>query len=172
MNDAMKGGTVNTVLQYINTISRGFWFVSFATLVLMMLLTATDVFGRYFFKHPVRDALELTELLQVITVAAGLGYTQKLKGHIAVDLLTNQLPQSWQKGCEAFGNLICLMLFALFSWQAFNGALMEWNNGVTVGSYEIPVWPFYGFLAMGCLVTFLSFLSDLLTLFIPEEITK
>ena len=59
----------------------------------MMVLTAFDVFGRYFLNRPIRGALELTEFLLVIAVSAGFAYTQTTNGHISVELFVMRLPE-------------------------------------------------------------------------------
>jgi len=164
MGPSDSNPVVRSITRYIELIAHGMWLLSYVGLVLMMLLTTVDVFGRYCLKHPVRDGLEMTQFLLVVTVASAMGFTQILKGHISVNLVTRKLPQSWRNGCEALGNLICLVLFALFSWQAAIGAREKHGNGITTGSYDLPLWPFYAFLALGCCVTSLAFLSDLLKL--------
>ncbi|MFV0438278.1 MAG: TRAP transporter small permease [Desulfopila sp.] len=169
MNAPKTTRAVLRITRCLDSIAHKLWLLSYVALTLMMLLTTADVVGRYFFKSPVRDGLEMTEFLLVVTVASAMGFTQTLKGHIAVDLLTDRLSTSQQKGCEALGHGICLALFALFSWQAISGAQEKWHNGVTIGSYGLPLWPFYVLLALGCCVASLSFLADALKLCFLKE---
>jgi len=128
----------------------------------MMFLTCLDVFGRYFFRNPVRDALEFTEFLLVLTVSSGIAYTQTVKGHIVVDLIVARLPRFARKVVCAFGHLISLILYILITWQCIIGAMNRWRHSIVTGSYELPLWPFHAFLALGCAVTCLVFLADLL----------
>lgn len=169
MDNSLFGRVAAAISGCIDYMTHKLWLLSFVSLFLMMLLTTVDVFGRYFFKHPVRDALEITQFLLVVTVASAMGYTQILKGHIVVDLVTANFSPGRRKVFTASGNLLCLLLFVLFSWQAYRGAVNNWTNGITIGSYDLPQWPFYAFLAFGCLVASLAFFSDLLKLFLSED---
>jgi TRAP-type C4-dicarboxylate transport system permease small subunit len=97
-------------------------------------------------------------------VAAGFAYTQTKDGHISVELIVSKLPLRYQKVFYGFGNVICLLLYALITWQSFKGGQTQWRNSVTSGAFEIPLWPFYFFLSLGCAVFCLVFLSDILKL--------
>ena len=137
-------------------------------IMVMMFLTAFDVCGRYFLNRPIHGALELTEILMVMTVAAGFAYTQKKKGHISVELFVSRLPLKFQKVIHGFDHVICLGLYILITWQCVKGGLVQWRNSVTSGGIEIPLWPFYYFLALGSGILCLVFLADILKLFHVE----
>ena len=143
-------------------------WICVTALMAMMTLTAFDVCGRYFLNRPIRGALELTEFLLVISVAAGFAYTQTKNGHISVELVVSRLPLRYQKVIYGFGYVIALVLYALITWQCVKGGQTQWRNSVTSGAFEIPLWPFYFFLALGCAVFCLVFLSDILKLFRRE----
>lgn len=66
----------------------------FAALILlgMMLLTLADVIGRSGFNNPVPGAFELTELLLLAVVFAGLPQTCRTNDHISVSILIDGLP--------------------------------------------------------------------------------
>ncbi|MFC1815399.1 TRAP transporter small permease [Thermodesulfobacteriota bacterium] len=140
-----------------------------ASLLAMMFLTAVDVCGRYLLNKPIRGALELTEFLLVITVAAGLAYTQVSKRHVSVDLVVSRLPGAIQKMMQAISHTICLVMYALISWQGIKGGQNQWRHGITSGAFEIPLWPFYFFLAFGCGILCLVYLADLLKLISPQK---
>ena len=151
------------------SLSRFSMWICVTALMGMMVLTAFDVFGRYFLNRPIRGALELTEFLLVIAVASGFAYTQTTNGHISVELFVMRLPRRYQKVVYGFGYVVCLGLYVLITWQAVKGGQTQWRNAVTSGAFEIPLWPFYFILALGCGVFCLVFLADLLKLFRDEE---
>jgi len=152
-----------------DAVARWIMWICVTSIMVMMLLTALDVCGRYFLNNPIRGALEITEILMVMTVAAGFAYTQKKKAHISVELFVGRLPPAYRRVIDGFDHVICLALYALITWQAIRGGLIQWRNSVTSGAIEIPLWPFYFFLALGCGVLCLVFLADILTLFHGED---
>ena len=142
--------------------ARWIMWLCVVSLMLMMLVTAIDVIGRYFFNSPIPGALEFTELLLVVLVASGLAYTQTSGGHIEVDLLVARFPSWLRKYVLAGDMLICMILYALISWQAVDGGLSQMRSTVESGAFGLPLWPFYFFLSLGCAITCLVFLADLL----------
>ena len=158
----------NLLIKAGDSITRvGMWICTTA-IIAMMILTAFDVCGRYFLNKPIRGALEFTEFLLVIAVATGFAYTQKVKGHISVELFTARLPLRYQKFIEGFGYFICLGLYILITWQCVVGGQTQWINQVTSGAFEIPLWPFYFFLALGTAILCLVYLADIIKLFRGE----
>ena len=157
------------IIMTSDAVTRWITWICVSSIMLMMFLTALDVCGRYFLNRPIRGALELTEILMVMTVAAGFAYTQKMKGHISVELFTARLPLKYQKVIYGFDYFICLFLYLLITWQCVKGGLVQWRSSVTSGAIEIPLWPFYFFLALGSCVLCLAFLADILKLLRGED---
>jgi TRAP-type C4-dicarboxylate transport system permease small subunit len=135
----------------------------------MIVLTVSDVFGRYLLNQPIDGAYELTEFLLVITVAAGLAFTQVSKRHISVEFVTSQLPPRAQKWIGCFSSSICLGIYVLIAWQSVEGARVQYQHGIYSVAFGLPKWPFYIFLALGCGVLCLVFLSDLMQLVSGKE---
>ena len=135
----------------------------------MMVLTVSDVFGRYVLSQPIDGAYELTEFLLVMTVAAGLAFTQVSKRHISVEFVSAQLPPSARKWIGCFSSCICLGIYVLIAWQAVEGAKVQYRHSIYSVAFGLPFWPFYLFLALGCGVLCLVFLADLMKLLSGKE---
>jgi TRAP-type C4-dicarboxylate transport system permease small subunit len=58
-----------------------------AILLLMMLLTVVDVVARYVFSRPVRGAFEVTELMLVVLIFAGLPLVSFSEEHAVMDFI-------------------------------------------------------------------------------------
>ena len=150
------------IIMISEAVTRRIMWICVISIMIMMFLTAFDVCGRYFLNKPIQGALEVTEILMVMMVAAGFAYTQKKKGHISVELFVARLPLRVQKVIYVFDHCVCLGLYILITWQCAKGGLVQWRNSVTSGGIEIPLWPFYYFLALGSGVLCLAFLCDIL----------
>ena len=88
-------------------------------LLIMMMLTVSDVVGRYFFNRPMQGTNELTGLLLVCVAASALAYSQIKKGHIRVDLISGRLSPKGQMILDVIAYLFCLFGAALITWQTF-----------------------------------------------------
>ena len=122
------------------------------SLILLMLLTAGDVIGRDVLGRPVPGTVELSQYLLAVFALLGLAYTQQVKGHVTVSVLTSRLPVSGQLLLTLVSSLLGLGLFGLLAWQG-------WVVGVeerTVSDIlRLPQLPFRLLVAVaGCLVCF------------------
>ena len=70
--------SLDTVLGYA---SRVLNIIGVTCLVLMMLLTVSDVFMRYVFTQPIKGSVELTEYLMAVVGFFGLAWCAIKKGH-------------------------------------------------------------------------------------------
>jgi TRAP-type C4-dicarboxylate transport system permease small subunit len=145
-------------------IARSLMWIVLVLILAMMVLTVSDVCGRYFLKEPIRGAFEITEFMLILTVASGLAYTQVTKRHIFVEFMVSRLGLRIRRVTQGIGYIICLGIYVLITWQGVRGGLNQWRNMVTSGAFSIPLWPFYFFLAFGCSILCLIFLTDLLKL--------
>ena len=62
-----------------------------AILLAMMLLTVVDVVARYVFSRPVRGAFEITELMLVVLIFAGLPLVSFSDEHAVMDFIDRVL---------------------------------------------------------------------------------
>lgn len=67
--------------------------VAAAVLFALMVLTCTDVIGRYFLAQPVYGAFEITEMLLAALIFAGLPLVTLRNEHITVDVLDAVTPE-------------------------------------------------------------------------------
>ena len=121
------------------------WFNTLAMviIVVMMLMVVTDVVGRYLFNSPLPGALEITELLMVGTVYLALAYTQFVKAHISIDLLTTRYSQRNRLMVETISLFVLLAFFSLLVWQGGNMAWHSWQiKEIAMGpAARISVYP-------------------------------
>ena len=76
-----------------------------AILLAMMLLTVVDVVARYVFSRPVRGAFEITELMLVVLIFAGLPLVSFSDEHAVMDFIDRVLGPRTQRAlvaCTAF----------------------------------------------------------------------
>ena len=79
----------------IQTTTRALGYVGMAVIVPMMLLISADATGRDLLSRPVPGAFEISSLMLSVFVLLGLAYTQQMKGHVRVTMLTDRLPARW-----------------------------------------------------------------------------
>lgn len=137
--------------------------VGTAIILVMMLLTTADVLLRYLFNRPILGAYEVTELLMLILVAFGLGYTQSTKRHVFVSVVGSRFPPRGQAINDIVVYLICLGMCALLVWRVVEGGrVQQMANVVASNAVKIPLYPFHYLLALGFVILFLVYIVDLI----------
>ncbi len=130
-------------------------------LIAMILLTCANVFLRLVWM-PVRGTFELMGYFGAVLTAFVLGYTQIRRGHIAIDIVVLRFSKSAQGILNAINDVICMVFFALVTWQIAKYAGTLWETGEVTETLQIIYYPFTYGVAFGCAVLSLVFLTDFL----------
>jgi len=137
-------------------------------LVTMILLTCADIFLRQVWM-PIKGSVELMGYFGAIVTAFALGYTQIMRGHIAVDVLVNRFSAKIQRILSGISYFICMIFFVIAGWQIAKWATTLWTTGEVTETLRIIYYPFTYGVALGCFFLALVLLVDLLKLTIQEE---
>ena len=130
-------------------------------LMAMIFLTCANVFSRLVW-IPISGSFELMGYFGAVLTAFALGYTQIRRGHIAVDVLVLRFSKKTQRILNGINHLICMVFFALVSWQIAKYATTLWKTGELTETLRIVYYPFTYGVAFGCATLSLVFLTDLL----------
>jgi TRAP-type C4-dicarboxylate transport system permease small subunit len=141
-----------------------------AVLTLMILATGNVVLR--IFHMPFRGTYEIVGFLGAVVIAFALGYTQKRKDHIVVDILTEKFSKRTNRVLNAINYLVTLVFFGVVSWQVFVWGVKIWQVGELSETLKVIFYPFVLAVGLGFAVLTLVLLNDLLrTLFSPVERT-
>lgn len=127
--------------------------VSSVVLLALMLLTCTDVIGRYAFNNSVNGTTELTELALCIVVFCQLPIVTLTGTHVVVDILDRLLPKVFLRTSSLVINLgVAAGLFFVADRIWFQ-AIRSMRRGVTTEFLLIPVAYFIQFVSIMLFVT-------------------
>ena len=141
---------------------------SLAVLLLMSLATV-NVCLRFFFNAPYRGAYELVGFSGAIVIAFALGYTQKRKDHIVVDILTEKFPKRLNRILDGINYLITTIFFAIVSWQVFVFGTKILRSGEVSETLKIMFYPFIFSVSLGFAVFSFTLVVDFLKNFKSRE---
>lgn len=145
--------------KYLTRAGKAFNILACAAVIAMMLLSTADVVLRLFGK-PIPGTYELVGFLGTAVVSFALAFTSIEKGHIAVEILVEKLPQRAQLAIEAFCNLIGALLFGVIAYQAILYALDFRKSGEVSATLQMPAYPFIFGIAIGCALLCLLLIAD------------
>ncbi len=113
----------------------------------LMMITAVDVVARYVFNRPMRGAFEITELLLLILIFAGLPLVSHADEHVTMDFIDHVLPRSVLRVLERIVHAICAAIFFFLTWQIWLKAGKISAYGDTTDVLRILVGPFVYFMS-------------------------
>jgi TRAP-type C4-dicarboxylate transport system permease small subunit len=119
-----------------------------AILLAMMLLTFVDVVARYVFNRPVRGAFEVTELLLVVLIFAGLPLVSYADGHALMDFIDRLLGAGVQRRLERAVQAACAAMMFLLARLVWLKADRIWGYRDATDVLRIVYGPFVYFMAV------------------------
>ena len=137
------------LLQVWRRVEDALHVVAMTTLVILMLLGTADVFGRYFFQHPLLGTREISaSYLMVGLVWLSVARTEREDGHIGVDIVMKGRRPRTQAWSAMVGRMLALIPMSLIAWQAYE-TMMSSMGQRTLGSIQLYVAPSWGAVFIG-----------------------
>jgi TRAP-type C4-dicarboxylate transport system permease small subunit len=117
-------------------------------LLAMMLLTTVDVVARYLFNRPLRGAFEVTELLLLVLIFAGLPLVSFTNEHAVMDFIDRVLRRRALRGLQGLVELVSALLMFLLAWLTWLKADRIWGYRDATDVLRILYGPFVYFMAV------------------------
>jgi TRAP-type C4-dicarboxylate transport system permease small subunit len=136
-------------------------------LVLMMLLTSTDVILRLF-GRPITGTYELISLGGAVVVAFSLPQTTRNKANVAIDFLVVGCSKSVRDAMFVFTKILGIILFMLISWYLFEKANVFYKDGFVTSTLQFPFYPVTYVLSICCLIECIVLLGEIFRSFYKE----
>jgi TRAP-type C4-dicarboxylate transport system permease small subunit len=152
-----------------NFLNKILMFVGSLAVLFLMALATVNVCLRFFFSAPYRGAYELVGFSGAIVIAFALGYTQKRKDHIVVDILTEKFPKKVNRVLDGINYFVTTVFFALVSWQVFVWGMKISRSGEVSETLKIMFHPFIFSVSLGFAVFSLTLIVDFLKNFQTKE---
>jgi TRAP-type C4-dicarboxylate transport system permease small subunit len=119
-----------------------------AILLAMMLLTVVDVVARYVFSRPLRGAFEVTELMLLVLIFAGLPLVSFTDEHAVMDFVDRVLGPRALRGLTGLVHAVSAGFMVLFAWLTWRKADRIWAYQDSTDVLRILYGPFVYFMAV------------------------
>ena len=130
-----------------------------SALFAIMALTFFDVLGRKFASNSIPGSLELTELLMVVVIFAGLPLVSRRGEHVEFDSLDPYLPMWFRRLQNVFVQLLCAVVLVGLGWLMWQTGAQFAQTGETTAQLQIPKAPFIYGMGVLCALTGLVHLA-------------
>jgi len=112
----------------------------------MMLLTFVDVVARYLLNRPIRGGFEITELVLLVLIFAGLPLVSHADEHVTMDFIDRILPPAALRVLVRVVHALCAALMFFLTWQVWIKAGRIASYGDTTDVLRITIGPFVYFM--------------------------
>jgi len=119
----------------------------------IMMLTLVDVTGRKAISQSVPGSLEMTELLMVVVIFAGLPLVSLAGEHVVFDSLDPWLSPLVRRVQGLFVDLCCVLGLLGVAWVMWTMAGQRAGDGETTAQLKLPIAPFVYGMSVLCAVT-------------------
>lgn len=152
---------LKSVVGLVNRISRWSNYLGVGVLIIMMLLTVSDVLLRYLFNSPILGTLELTEYMMVPVVFLGLAWCAVRRENIKVDILVSRLKTRPRAILDSLTCFLSLVVMVFITWQNFLETGNIWDSYRVSDILHVPAYPFFVVLTLGCFLLCIVLLINL-----------
>lgn len=156
-------------IERFNVALNGILMVIGGIAILTLMATATANVVLRLFHAPFRGAYEVVSFLGAVVIACALGYTQKRKYNIVVDILTCKFPQKLGNLLQGFNYIVSCIFFCLVSWQLYRYGMNVMESGEVSETLKIVYHPFVFAVSFGFALLSITLLVDLLNLITGKE---
>jgi TRAP-type C4-dicarboxylate transport system permease small subunit len=119
----------------------------------LMAVTTVDVIGRYIFNWPLRGGFEITELLLLTLIFAGLPLVSRADEHVTMDFIDAALGKRGRRLLRRLVDIVCGLIILGLAWRVYVKAGKIAGYGDTTEVLLIPVGVFVYFMALMVAVT-------------------
>jgi TRAP-type C4-dicarboxylate transport system permease small subunit len=144
------------------------FFGGIAVLALMLLATGNVVLR--IFHLPFRGTYEIVSFLGAVVIAFALGYTQKRRDHIVVDILTDKFPDALKETIDKVASIAMTIFFGIVAWQLYVWGMKIMQADEVSETLKIVFYPYIYMTAAGfTMLAFTTFVQFLKNLFHEED---
>ena len=141
--------------------------LSSIALAVLLVVTFAGVIMRYVFGTPILGSNEIIQLASVALVMLAMPFAAQQGDHIRVDVFDGMIGQIGRFVGDILSRAIGVYLLGLLAVRAWAKLLDTAEYGDATNMLSIPLWPFYGLLAIGAvlyaIVLILQLIDVLLT---------
>ncbi len=108
---------------------------------LLISLATANVLGRWFFNIPISGYIDWVEQSMAFMAFLGIAYTQRLGGHIRMDMLVSKLHATRLWLVELTSTILMFLLTLVLIYGSYLHFLRAYTIGDSSLDIDLPIWP-------------------------------
>ena len=155
------GGALGAVDRAMHALEKFTALVSGFGIFGLMLIGVVQIFGRKLFNAPIFGYIDIVEIAMSALVFLGLAYTERLGGHIRMELFVSHLKGRWLWTFELIGVVTGLFVVGVLVYYAYAHAIRAYDSGDSSIDAQLLLWPSKMIVAISLALLFLRLLISL-----------
>jgi len=135
------GRALDLVDRIVHAIERFTALISGIGIFLLMLVGVAHVLGRKFFDMPIFGYIDIVEIMMAFLVFLAIAYTERLGGHIRMELFVSYLRGRWLAIFELIGVVLGLAIVSVLLVYSWDHTMRAYHLGDSTIDAQIPLWP-------------------------------
>lgn len=135
-------------------------------LVLMTGLIAAAVVMRYLVGQPILGVNEIVQLNAVALAMLALPYATQSGAHVRADIFDPALGRWGRLVADLLTRAVSIAALSILVSRAWDKALDAREFGDSTNMLALPIWPFYGLIALGMALCILVFAVEAMTILV------
>ena len=152
-------------MRFAQLLQRTLGFFAAAVLFLMMIVTAVDVVGRYFFNKPLAGGFEITEIGLALLIYCALPLVSARREHNVIDSFDVFMSPGVKTFLNRLSDVVCFIALSGVGYILFKRAVRVAEYGDTTHVLLLPLAPVV-YTMSGMIVV--AGLMHLVLIFIPH----
>ncbi|MGE0767851.1 MAG: TRAP transporter small permease subunit [Hyphomicrobiaceae bacterium] len=138
---AHGGGALGAVDRAFFAIEKAMAFISALCIFGLMLIGVWQVLARKLFNAPIYGYIDLVEIAMTTFAFIAISFTERLGGHVRMEILASKMRGRLLWLTEVIGVLIGLFVAGTLAYYSYTHFLRAWDSGDSTMDLELPWWP-------------------------------
>lgn len=136
-----QGGVLGAIDRTVHVVERGTALISGFGIFIMMMFGVAQIVSRKVLNWPIPGYIDIVEIMMTFLVFLGLAYTERLGGHIRMEILVNQLKGRTLWLFELTGIIVGLFVCAVLMKYSWDHAIRAYDSGDSTIDIQLLWWP-------------------------------
>lgn len=135
------GGALGAIDRFLHHIEKLTALLSGFGIFALMMIGVLQILGRKLLNFPIYGYIDIVEIMMSFLVFMGLAYTERLGGHIRMELFVLYMPKRMLWLFETIGVLVGLFVVGVLTFYTWTHGWRAWTSGDSTMDAQIVLWP-------------------------------
>ncbi|MEZ5816557.1 MAG: TRAP transporter small permease [Hyphomicrobiaceae bacterium] len=158
---ASGGGALGAVDRAFFAVEKAMALISAICIFGLMFVGVWQVLARKLFNAPIYGYIDIVEIAMTTFAFIAISYTERLGGHVRMEILASRMRGRFLWLTEVIGVLIGLFVVATLAYYSYTHFLRAWDSGDSTMDLELPWWPSKLLVTVALVLLFIRLLISL-----------